>query len=291
MRARLLRVDESILDSALSLFGPGRAARAFARSWTRAGGRVNEVIARDADRAAQAAREIGAGRPRASDSGPIACDLLVLGVPDDAIHSLARRLAGRVSCRVAFHLSGALAAKELAPIAAAATAVGSLHPVRAFSGAPDETWEGAFVAIEGEREAARVGELVVAAIGAQGHRIEAAAKPLYHAAATLAAGGSIALLSLAVRAWASLGIPEHDSRAALCDLSARAAGAAVSRDFEDVFTGPVARRDVGTVRSHRSALARFPEALAVYDVLARETLARTSGHGKEDEILAVLEER
>jgi len=51
----------------------------------------------------------------------------------------------------------------------------------------------------------------------------------------------------------------------------------------------LARRDVGTVRAHRAALAASPETLRLYTMLARETLARTPGRGKEEEILAVLE--
>ncbi len=279
-----------VLDSRLSVVGPGRAATALARSWIRAGGRLHEVIARSGAAADRAVARIGGGHGRVLDGGPIECDLLVLGVPDDVIAAAARALSARTSCRAAFHLSGALAARELAPLSAGGSALGSLHPVRPFSGAFDETWEGTFIAVEGDVLAVELGVRIAEALRARSHPIAAQAKPRYHAAATLAAAGSLATVSLATRIWTDIGIPEDLARAALADLSARAAAAAVTRSFEEAFTGPVARRDIGTVRAHRRALRGLPEALTAYETMARETLARTPGRGKEEEILAALEE-
>jgi len=63
-----------------------------------------------------------------------------------------------------------------------------------------------------------------------------------------------------------------------------------ARAFADAFTGAVARRDAGTVRSHVAALSAEPETLALYRALAEETLARTAGAGREEEIRAILRE-
>src|SRR5713101_5856412 len=104
---------EGILRSSVSLVGPGRAGTAFARSWISAGGNLCEVIARDLSRARQSSLDIGGGRPRGLDEPHAGCDILILAVPDDAITPAARALAGRIGCRAAFHLSGALAADAL----------------------------------------------------------------------------------------------------------------------------------------------------------------------------------
>ncbi|HTD53366.1 MAG TPA: DUF2520 domain-containing protein, partial [Thermoanaerobaculia bacterium] len=191
--------------------------------------------------------------------------------------------------RFAFHLSGAAAAEEIGVLRRSGASVGSLHPLRAFSGEASENWRGAFVAIEGDEPACSAGEQIVRAFGAAGRRLAPETKALYHAAATLAAGGALALVSLASRVWASIGIPEEEARAALADLAARTASTATHRSFEDAFTGPLARRDLNTVRVHRAALATRPELLRLYDLLARETLERTPGRGKEDEILSLLD--
>ena len=281
----------SVLSSSLSLVGPGRAGSAFARSWLAAGGSLTEVIARDPAPAREAAERLGGGTPRAI-AGPHAdCEILAVAVPDDAIAAAARSLAGRLRCRAAFHLSGALAASALEPLRPSGASLGSLHPLRVFTGSPDETWNGAFVATEGDGEALRVGEQVVSAIGARAHRITAEAKPLYHAAATLAAGGTVAVISMATRAWREAGIPEEEARPALAALAESAAAAAVSKDFPEAFTGPIARRDRVTLAAHRDALAGRADISEVYSLLARETLRRTPGRGAEEEIGSHLQVR
>lgn len=233
---------------------------------------------------------LSGGTPRGFDEVLADCEILVLAVPDDAIAATAGALAGRLRCRAAFHLSGALSASALEPLRASGASLGSLHPLRVFTGSPEETWSGAFVAIEGDVAALALAEQLVDAVGGRAHRIATESKPLYHAAATLAAGGTVALISLAARAWSEAGIPEDEARPALAGLAERAAAAAVSRDFPEAFTGPVARRDRGTLAAHRKALAASPDLVRLYRIFARETLARTPGSGREEEILALLED-
>ncbi|HEV2064555.1 MAG TPA: DUF2520 domain-containing protein [Thermoanaerobaculia bacterium] len=285
-------VPGALLSSRLSLCGPGRAGKAFARSWIAAGGVLHEVLARDLRAAELAVATLASGRPRAS-GGPIsACDILVVAVPDDAIAEVAAALAPRAACRLAFHLSGALPAKALAPLAGSApgAALGSLHPLRAFTGAEGETWRGAFVAVEGDPPAVEAGLAMAAALQANGNRLDAEGKTLYHAGAQLAAGGTAAVISLAARAWVEAGLDPERAREALAGLSASAAGAAFARPFAEAFSGAVARRDVGTVRAHVEALAlaQKRDILEVYRRLAEETLARTPGRGREDEMRALL---
>jgi predicted short-subunit dehydrogenase-like oxidoreductase (DUF2520 family) len=279
---------ENILRSALAIVGPGRTGKAFARSWISAGGHVQEVLGRDLASAARFAREIGQGRPESIGEASFDCDLLVLAVPDDAIESAAGQLAGRVSCRVVFHFSGARPADLLSPFRKYGAAAGSLHPLKAFHGGGAESWQGTFVAVEGDPLAVEAGLRAVRALGARGREIAPEDKPLYHAGATLAAGGCLALVSLAVRIWTSLGLPENEARTALAGLGSQALAALEQQGFEEAFTGPIARRDVGTVRDHGAALAAFPEILLVYGLLARETLDRTPGRGQDEQIRALL---
>jgi predicted short-subunit dehydrogenase-like oxidoreductase (DUF2520 family) len=274
----------------LVLAGPGRAGRGFARSWTRAGGRIAAVVSRAGAAPGDAAL---AGAPLASwgdRSALPASDVIAVAVSDDAIADAAARLAPRSRAPLAFHFSGALPSALLAPFASSAppASIASIHPVRPFTGAGHEDWNGAFVAVEGEEEASRRGEDILRAVGARPHRIAEAAKPLYHAAASLAAGGVAAVLSVAVRAWEEAGIPDGVARETLSALAARAAEAVGQRPFADAFTGAVARRDSGTVRVHTESLSRDSEALRLYAWLAEEILRRTEGRGGEDEIRAIL---
>jgi predicted short-subunit dehydrogenase-like oxidoreductase (DUF2520 family) len=254
----------------LTLVGPGRAGRAFVRSWVGAGG--SAVVA--------------SGWTAASSR--ISSDVLVLAVPDDAISSVAAAIAPSARCRIAFHLSGALASEAIAPLRGSGAAIGSFHPLRAFRGEEGERLAGAFVAIEGDPAACDAADRFARALGAAPHRIAREAKPLYHAGATMAAGGSVALLSAATRAWEAAGIPEPDARAALAGLAADAVAGVAGRPFFEAFTGPVARRDVGTVRSHLAALEKSPELRRLYVLLACETLARTPGPDSDDALRALL---
>ncbi|HEY4229604.1 MAG TPA: DUF2520 domain-containing protein [Thermoanaerobaculia bacterium] len=283
----------AVTESSLTLAGPGRAGRAFLRSWASAGGRVAQVITHSPDSSGAAVdvvrfggaavRPVGEGRFESTD-------VLVVAVPDDAIAACAEALAGKLACRFAFHLSGALGADALAPLRSAGAAVASLHPLRPFTGAEGEGWRGALVAVEGDPAAAEQGEAIARALHARPYRLSAEGKPLYHAAASLAAGGTVAVLALAVRACVAAGIPEDVAREALAGLASEATAAAARLPFEQALTGAVARRDVGTVRVHARSLAGVKDALALYRTLTEQILAATPGRGKEEEIRAVLRE-
>jgi len=275
----------------LVLAGPGRAGRAFVRSWRRAGGSIAGVVSRSGVSSSESAL---ARAPVLSwddaDALP-ASDVLAITVSDDAIADAAVRLAPRCRSGLACHFSGALSSELLAPLSESGASVCSLHPVRPFTGAAHEDWDGAFVAVEGDEAASRAGESLLHALGASPHRIAAARKPLYHAAATLAAGGVAAVLSVAVRGWEDAGIPEDVAREVLSGLSVRAAEAVGRQHFADAFTGAIARRDTGTVRAHTESLASADsDALRLYAWLAEEILRRTEGRGREEEIRAILAE-
>lgn len=279
-------MSDELLKTPILLVGPGRAGRAFARSWTRAGGSI-VLVARDLPKARALARELDRARAISLDGGDrLSGEVLVLAVPDDAIGALASRLAPRAECRFAFHLSGALAGGVLSPLEGAA--LGSLHPLRAFSGAPGEDWAGSFVAVEGEEGAASAAMRIARTVGARPHRLAAPEKPLYHAAATLAAGGTASLLSVAARIWAQAGLDEETGRAVLAELAASATAAVARLPFDEALTGPVARRDTETIRLHAQSLAGRPDAARIYALLAAETLRRTPNRGLEREIAAIL---
>jgi predicted short-subunit dehydrogenase-like oxidoreductase (DUF2520 family) len=277
----------AILSARLSLYGPGRAGRALLRSWRASGGALAEIAGRDAPAVSRLRVELGLPHSPAPRRLETPCDILVLAVPDDAVTSTAAWLAP-VDCRFVFHLSGALPADAMAPLSRRGVSLGSLHPLRVFTGAPGETWRDAFVAVEGETAATETGLAVAAAIGARPRRLAAAEKVLYHSGAQLAAGGTTALISLGSRAWAAAGLDPEEARAELSALAASAAAAASQQSFAEAFSGAVARRDVATIRSHATALSFDARALAVYAALAAETLARTPGRGREEEIRALL---
>lgn len=272
-----------------SLVGPGRVGKSVAGWAVAAGG---ELVA-------------AAGRDGLAGLGSAGQDLLLIAVPDGLLAEVAERLAARPQAAVALHTSGSLDATVLAPLRAAGTAAGTLHPLKAFPrvlSAPEEA-RGVFFALDGDAAALELARRVVAAWGGVAGEVPAAARPLYHFAATLAAGGVATLLATAADLAARAGLPPEVTRgylelargtvAAAIAAPARGPGSAAALA---ALTGPVARGDLATVQSHFQALrAAAPERLDLARELARETLrqvaaAQEPSQGHRD-LMAWLDEQ
>jgi predicted short-subunit dehydrogenase-like oxidoreductase (DUF2520 family) len=235
--------------------GRGRAGTALARALVPAGADVAWIPGRS--------------------TRPGAFDLLVLAVPDDMIEAESKRLVrAGVRARCAIHLSGALPSEALRAWSRTGAATVSFHPLRSFAGRPGETVAGADVAIEGDPRGIAAARGLARRIGARPWRIGARDKPLYHAAATAAAGGSATLVALAAEAARAAGMPPGRALAAMAALSEEAVENVVSRGFAEGLTGPLARGDAGTLRLHRRALRRVPALAGAYRALAEAARGR-----------------
>jgi predicted short-subunit dehydrogenase-like oxidoreductase (DUF2520 family) len=267
---------EDLAGLRFSLVGPGRVGRSLA-GW---------AVARGARLSAVGGRRPGEpawpGGPRQVAPGALESageDLLLVAVPDGALPAVTAELAAAGDqAAVVLHASGAIGAEVLAPLRSAGTAVGSLHPLKAFPVALPDPAEarGVFFALDGDPEARRLGERLAAAWGADAAEVAAAARPLYHFAATLAAGGVVTLLAAAAEIAATAGLPRavvagylELARGALAAAGqAHVAGARLG----ECVTGPVARGDLRTFESHLHALARsLPQKVPLAVCLAHET--------------------
>jgi predicted short-subunit dehydrogenase-like oxidoreductase (DUF2520 family) len=105
-------------------------------------------------------------------------------------------------------------------------------------------------------------------------RLTATTKPRYHAAAALAANMTHTLVAVARTQLVQVGLPPRLAARALRPLVIGSLEAAfLARGFE-MLTGPVARGDVATVRSHLDALpGRVATAYRAVASLAVEGLA------------------
>jgi len=269
-----------------SVAGPGRVGASLA-AWLEAGG---------------ARRRSTAGRADLPDLDTAGEDLLLIAVPDPVLPAVAATLARRPQAAVVLHTSGSLDAEALAPLRTSGSAVGTLHPLKAFPHPlPDpEQARGVFFAVDGDRAARDLAFRLAAAWGAAAAEVPAAVRSLYHFAATLAAGGVVTLLATAEEIAERLGLPKAVTRGYL-ELCRGAVAAAAEAHAEGhplgaALTGPVARGDRDTVARHLEALRELaPEKLPLTLALARETLRqreRGSGLGPGHwEVLEELEQR
>lgn len=225
----------------VAIVGRGRAGLALGRSLSAAG--IPVVFATR-------------GRPLARGSRFAG---LILAVRDSDIRAVAASLRrADIRADVALHLSGALPARTLSPLAGVSGGLASFHPLRSFSGTPDESFRGALVAIEGDAAGCRGAVSLARRIGARPRRIPTDAKPIYHAAATIAASGTATAVGAAIRLAAEAGIPEKSAREAFGELARSAAENVRRRGFPRGLTGPVARGDRRTLLLHARALRSWP---------------------------------
>jgi len=280
-------MNAPLSDLTFSLVGPGRVGRSLA-AWAEAQG---------ARCLAAVGKQGVAGASGLSTAGQ---DLLLLAVPDGVLAQVAAELAARPQAAVALHTSGSLDAEVLAPLRGAGTAVGSLHPLKAFpQPLPDLAQaHGVFFAVDGDPAARALAHRLAAAWGAEAGEVPAAARTLYHFAATLAAGGVVTLLALAEEIAVRLRLPAAVVRGYL-ELSRGAVAAAIEADAAGrpvaaALTGPAARGDRATVERQLAALANLaPKKVRLVTELARETLRQKKKTGEltaeQRELLEVLE--
>jgi len=256
----------------VAVLGTGRAGSAFARALADRGARV-----------ATWSRSSG----RALESVVSRAELVLLCVRDDAIASLASRIArawrpGAGPTPVALHLSGYHGARPLAPLVRMDWPVGSLHPLVPMTGrssAPDLF--GAWFATSAKGRAAAMASRVVRGLAGRELRLARgdAGKPSWHLACALVANGAVALFDAAL---------EHAGAAAAPALASMLG--TVSRRLASgpkaALAGPVSRAETEVVLGHLALLRSRPADAAAYRLLSRRLLALSDLPARERRAMA-----
>ena len=251
----------------IGIVGAGAVGTALGVALGRAGWPVAAVASRDAGRRERFRALVPAARGFAEAEALIdEVELIIVAVPDDAIAGLASsiRLYGG---QAMVHTSGALGAEVLAPAMAAGTQVGAFHPLVAFADLDRAVaaLRGATIAIEGDDDLVALLATMAEAIGAVPVRLAPGSKAASHAAAVLAAGGFVALLDAIAELGRVAGLDEAGSLTIYGGLIEQTLGNARALGIRDALTGPIARGDIGTLRTHLAALRdSAPGALDLY---------------------------
>ena len=298
--ARDKRKLRSVLT--VSVVGAGRLGTALARALAQNGYVIEAVVARRKRSAERAARLVGT-HPLALAAAELdrlpASDILFITTADDAIAETAARLAAlfkrrlpsdaRTRSRTALHASGALSSEVLRALGDVGFSTGSVHPLVSVSDAVQgaESFASAFFCVEGEPRAARVARSMVRALGGRSFSIGAQDKALYHAAAVMASGHTVALFDIAAEVLARCGLTERRSRAVLLPLLSSTLENLYTSDPARALTGTFARADTATVQRHLASLRRkkMTDALAAYVMLGRRSLRLAKEAGANPEAL------
>ena len=266
-----------------SIIGAGRLGTSLGSALTRRGWELAVIADRDPAEARESRRIIGRGTASADIGRAVrAAGVLVISVPDDAVEAVARKLAragGDWSGRTVFHTSGLLGSSALAPLRARGARVASLHPVQSFPAKAGgaRLFRGISWGIEGDGEAVRLGKEIARSLGGRPFVVREEAKPLYHAACSLASNAFVALEAAAAALLAEAGAGRKRAPAVLTPLVQGTLQSVKKIGLEKALTGPIVRGDVGTVRRHLEALASRPLHDELYRVLGLEAIRLLSG--------------
>lgn len=296
-----------ITPPTVAIIGAGRLGTALALSLAAHGYLITSLVATHRKDAQRAARTI---KRHTSDSAhpfaplALAADELdrlpvaatyIFTTPDDKLTHASTDLA-RVLCErsdnqpkphaVALHTSGALASTELSALRAENCAIGSLHPLISVTREASEgarALSGAFYCIEGERSAVRAARRIVRAIGGRSFTIESSKKPLYHAAAVITSGHTVALFDVACEMLTRCGLDERTARETLLPLLNSTARNLRRQPPAQALTGTFARADEATLQLHLAALRaeRLRLAEDVYRLLGQRSLTLAESNGAD----------
>jgi predicted short-subunit dehydrogenase-like oxidoreductase (DUF2520 family) len=240
------------MSLSLNIIGAGNVGRVLGRLFQGSGAfKVQDVLTRSRDSAAAAVRSIGAGRAVDDLAALRAADATMLAVPDDQIAGTCTQLAlkGLLQGTLVFHCSGARSSAELRTAVAKGAVVASVHPIRSFAdpNAVLHGFEGTWCGIEGDDRALAILTPALVSIGARPGVIDAAAKPVYHAAAVFASNYLVTVVDAALRAYQAAGIPERTAREMVRPLATETLGNVLRLGPEAALSGPIARGDSATV--------------------------------------------
>lgn len=260
----------------VSVVGAGRVGTALGVLLRRAGHRVTAVSGRAATRA-RAALHLPEVPFLELEDAAAAGQVVLIGVPDDLIESVVRRIAesgGFWPGQWVAHLSGAT---PLAVLDAAREAGGrrlSIHPLQSVPDVPAALARipGSTVAITADdEEGFALGERLAGDLGGEPFRLADESRAVYHAAAVFASNYLVAVSGTAAALFGAAGVPNPVE--AMVPLQRGTLENVERLGPAHALTGPALRGDAGTVERNLEAIREHaPEAIAVYVVMCRSAL-------------------
>jgi predicted short-subunit dehydrogenase-like oxidoreductase (DUF2520 family) len=279
----------------VAVVGAGRVGTAVAVLLREAGHRIVAVSGRR-ETGPRAERYLAGVAVTDAASAARAGELVLLGVPDDAIAEVAERLATDGALHEGqwvAHLAGASGLDELAAVRAVGARALAIHPLQTLpdvEGALERIPDCAIAVSAHDEEGYALGERLAKDLRGKPFRLPDEQRPLYHAAAVFASNYLVATVGLGEDLFAAAGLP--DPAGAAVPLVRATVDNLARLGPELALTGPAVRGDAGTVAKNLDALQRSaPQAVPAYVQMARVALDLGTRSGRlPDDARARVEE-
>jgi predicted short-subunit dehydrogenase-like oxidoreductase (DUF2520 family) len=256
----------------VAIVGAGRVGCSIGRALLAKGHRVVAVSVANQESARRVLDVLGHVAIVDPEDAPLAANVVVIAVPDDALAETAVRVArGRCEGAVVIHTSGIHGTGVLAPCG---ENVAAIHPAQTI---PEPTTElaGVYFGVTAPEHVREWAAWFVAELGGIAIDVPEEQRGLYHAALSMASNFTVAL---AADAADLLG----DAKA-LSPLLRQTVENVIRLGGDAALTGPVVRGDAGTVRAHVAALTEHaPHLLESYVANASRALDRAVKSGRLD---------
>ena len=226
-------------------------------------------------------------------------ELVLLAVPDDALPELVEGLAAAgvwQPGQLVVHTSGRFGTGVLAPARAKGAIPLAIHPAMTFTGMSLDLarLNDCSFGVTAEAPVLPIAQALVVEMGGEPVVIAEQDRTLYHAALAHASNHLVTIAAQSAQLLAEAGVEQPDR---VLSALMRASLENALASGESALTGPVARGDAGTVRSHHEALLRrevdsgSTDIRLAYEELARATAQRALERGllKEAQATEILD--
>lgn len=261
----------------IAIIGLGKVGTALGHLLHSAGYPI-AAVADQSDKALDAGMQFTGGR-RCHDPAEAAslADAVFITTTDDSISSVCTKLAesdSAVKGKKIVHVSGAGGLDLLESARRKGARVASIHPLQSFADVAGaiENIPGSTFGITAQAEIEGWAQTLVRDLGGKPVLIAEEDKPLYHAAACIVSNYLVALMHTGERIYQHLGIEPDEALQSFWPLVKGTIRNIESRGVSASLTGPIARGDTGTIRTHLAVLeTKMPALLSLYRELGAVT--------------------
>ena len=261
--------------SRIGFIGAGTVGKSLALALSRQGYPVVAVSSRSFSSAQELAHlVIGVTAYETVDGTAGAVDVIFITSPDDAIGTVVSSIPWRPE-QAAVHCSGVSSLDVLEPALVMGAAVGSFHPMQAFSSVKTgvKSIPGTTFGIEGDGEMRAYLEQMATSIGGRPIFLRPEDKALYHLSGVMMGGLLSSLAAVAAQLWEHLGMQRADGVRALAPMMRQVSINLETSGVPGGLQGPYMRGDLGTIKKHLQTLrARAPDVLPLYCHMALAAL-------------------